>query len=163
MTSQILDQNQETLKYYQQRGRLANWARTIATQALQRGANDQMKNIEAQSASARRALWGEKSSSSGDDMGDTYLGDVQIHQQLPQPPQQKGGGLILPLACAAMGALGPAGAVGGYLLNQMMQHQDIPTAGQIEQQSAPETTFRDSDFRIQLLQESDLLPPDPAR
>lgn len=56
----------------------------------------------------------------GEDMRITSAGPVTIHQLAPQQSQPVIGGKswLVPILCAALGTLGPAGAVGGYLLSR---------------------------------------------
>ena len=56
----------------------------------------------------------------GEDMRITSAGPVTIHQLAPQQSQSATGGKswLVPILCAALGTLGPAGAVGGYLLSR---------------------------------------------
>jgi hypothetical protein len=90
-------------------------------------------------------------------MNDTYLGDV-THQYLPPQPQPQKSG-IGPLLAAALGMLGPAGAIGGYLLNQALSKQ--PAAPIIQR---PSTEIRQIEntqqLGVRLLRESDLKPLD---
>lgn len=56
----------------------------------------------------------------GEDMRITSAGPVTIHQLAPQQSQPATGGKswLVPILCAALGMLGPAGAAGGYLLSR---------------------------------------------
>jgi len=56
----------------------------------------------------------------GEDMRITSAGPVTIHQLAPQhsQPASSGKSWLVPILCAALGTLGPAGAVGGYLLSR---------------------------------------------
>lgn len=142
MISQPLDPTQETYRHLRQKGRLSNWMGLIGGQMIRRQADEQMRNVEAEGRMARRQLYGE-TQSAGDDMGDTYLGDVQITHQQPQPRPQ-GSGILVPILCAALGALGPAGAAGGYLLSRWAAQ--VP-AQQTAAPAAPDTiteTIRES-------------------
>lgn len=98
--------------------------------------------------------------SEGEEMKITSAGDVHYYHP-PQPvvqPQQKSS-LLPTLLAAALGMLGPAGAIGGYLLNQMMTKQ--PAAPIIQR---PSTEIRQIEntqqLGVRLLKESDLKPLD---
>jgi hypothetical protein len=98
--------------------------------------------------------------SEGDEMKITSAGDVHYYHP-PQPvvqPQQKSSWLPALLA-AALGMLGPAGAIGGYLLNQALSKQ--PAAPIIQR---PSTEIRQIEntqqLGVRLLRESDLKPLD---
>jgi len=134
MIFQPIDPTQETYRHLRQKSRLSNWMGLIGGQMIRRQADEQMRNVEAEGRMARRQLYGE-TQAAGDDMGDTYLGDVQITHQQPQP-QPQGSGILVPILCAALGTLGPAGAVGGYLLSRWAAQ--VPA----QQTAAPATPER---------------------
>ena len=82
----------------------------------------------------------------GEDMRITSAGPVTIHQLPPQQSQSATGSKswLVPILCAALGALGPAGAVGGYLLSRWAAQ--VPSQ-QAAAPAAPDTiteTIRES-------------------
>jgi len=87
-------------------------------------ARETQKNQEAESAYVRKNLWGVgESKQEEDDMGTTILGDITHPAPIvitqPQQPQNS----LLPIALAAMAAIGiPAtlgvGALAGYMLTK---------------------------------------------
>ena len=154
MTSQTrqIDPTQATLKHLQQKSRLSNWMGLLGGQFLKRTADEQHKTYQAQQRWVR-SQWGNREPNQvADDMGNTYLGDV-THQYLPPQPQPQKSG-IGPLLAAGLGMLGPAGAIGGYFLNQMLEQKPAPTpAPQVQQIQNTES------LGMRLLRESDLQPP----
>ena len=68
----------------------------------------------------RQGLGMAPTAETGEDMRITSAGPVTIHQVAPQQSQPASGGKswLVPILCAALGTLGPAGAVGGYLLSR---------------------------------------------
>ena len=108
------------------------------------------------SRATRRQLWGEEERAEGEEMpGHTYLGDVN-HPTPVIVTGAQGGSSLAPLLAAALGMLGPAGAVGGYFLNQMMQQQP-KVADQIVQPGANTTVINRENLQMQLLREEDLI------
>ena len=103
----------------------------------------------------RRAGLGMQQASESDEMKITSAGDVHYYsppQQIPQQPQKSSG--IGPLLAAGLGMLGPAGAIGGYFLNQMLEQKPAPTpAPQVQQIQNTEN------LGMRLLRESDLQSP----
>jgi hypothetical protein len=159
MTSQTrqIDPTQATLKHLQQKSRLSNWMGLLGGQFLKRTADEQHRTYQAQQRWVRSQWGNQEPSQVSDDMNDTYLGDV-THQYLPPQPQPQKSG-IGPLLAAALGMLGPAGAIGGYLLNQALSKQ--PAAPIIQR---PSTEIRQIEntqqLGVRLLRESDLKPLD---
>ncbi len=76
------------------------------------------RNSEAESAYARKHVWGDSSKASsekaGNEVNDTILGDYQVNYPAPiivQPPQKNP---LLPLVLTAIAALA-GGGIAGYL------------------------------------------------
>lgn len=143
------------------RWKLETWTKMLGVRGLDRAQKMSERNQEAENRKVRQQLWGnDGGSDEGDDMGgNTYLGDVTT----PAPVVIAGGGgsALGPILAAALGALGPAGAVGGFFLNQMLQQQ--PAAQVAPEKPATvrrETVIKEPEIVFELLQESDLLPPD---
>jgi len=93
----------------------------LGIEALQAHKDRQKRNLEAEERHVRRKLWGETEADAkgSEDMGNqTILGDYHSPQPLVIQPQSSGSGILVPILCAALGTLGPAGAVGGYLLSR---------------------------------------------
>lgn len=92
----------------------------LGIEALQAHKSRQAKNLDAEDRCLRRKLWGETEADvKGEEMGNqTILGDYHSPQPLVIQPQSSGSGILVPILCAALGTLGPAGAVGGYLLSR---------------------------------------------
>lgn len=113
-------------KYLEQGGKLRTLNRVTGFLALDAHRRRTDKNIEAEDAAARRALFGEKDNpKASDDMGQFILGDVTNPTPIVvnSPPQQQGSGLGKVLAGAAMGAalLGvPFAGVAGFALSKLM-------------------------------------------
>jgi hypothetical protein len=103
----------------------------------------------------RRTGLGMQQASESDEMKITSAGDVHYYsppQQVPQQPQKSSG--IGPLLAAGLGMLGPAGAIGGFFLNQMLEQKSAPTAApQVQQIQNTEN------LGMRLLRESDLQSP----
>lgn len=96
--------------YLDRRGRLELWAGTLGMQQLQRAANEQSKNQEAESAHARRVAWGSSEQAAGEDVGDTILGDVTTTHVHHQSPPSQLGKLLLGAGLLATGVGVPIGA-----------------------------------------------------
>lgn len=148
------------------RWKLETWTKMLGVRSLDRAQKMSERNQEAENRKVRQQLWGnDGGSDEGDEMGgNTYLGDVTT----PAPVIVAGGGnsSLGPLLAAALGALGPAGAVGGFFLNQMLQQQPAaqvaPVATERPATVQKETVIKEPEMVFELLQESDLLPPLPA-
>lgn len=148
------------------RWKLETWTKMLGVRSLDRAQKMSERNQEAENRKVRQQLWGnDGGSDEGDEMGgNTYLGDVTT----PAPVIVAGGGnnSLGPLLAAALGALGPAGAVGGFFLNQMLQQQPAaqvaPAATERPATVQKETVIKEPEMVFELLQESDLLPPLPA-
>jgi len=138
------------------RWKLESWTKTLGIQGLAASQQTLQKNQEAMSRATRRQLWGEEERAEGEEMpGHTYLGDVN-HPTPVIVTGAQGGSSLAPLLAAALGMLGPAGAVGGYFLNQMMQQQP-KVADQIVQPGANTTVINRENLQMQLLREEDLI------
>lgn len=143
------------------RWKLETWTKMLGVRGLDRAQKMSERNQEAENRKMRQQLWGnDGGSDEGDDMGgNTYLGDVTT----PAPVIVAGGGnsSLGPLLAAALGALGPAGVVGGFFLNQVLQQQ---SAAQVAPEKPAtiekETLIKEPEIVFELLQETDLLPPD---
>lgn len=148
------------------RWKLETWTKMLGVRSLDRAQKMSERNQEAENRRIRQQLWGnDGGSDEGDEMGgNTYLGDVTT----PAPVIVAGGGnsSLGPLLAAALGALGPAGAVGGFFLNQMLQQhpaaQVAPATNERPATVQKETVIKEPEMVFELLQESDLLPPLPA-
>lgn len=139
------------------RWKLETWTKTLGIQGLAASQQTLQKNQEAMSRATRRQLWGEEENAEGEEMpGHTYLGDVN-HPTPVIVTGSQGGSSLGPLLAAALGMLGPAGAAGGYFLNQMMQHQ-AKTPAPIVQPGNNTTVVNREDVSMQLLKVDDLLP-----
>jgi len=102
------------------RWKLETLTALMGIEALQAHKDRQKRNLEAEERHVRRKLWGETEADTmkGEDMGNqTILGDYHSPQPLVIQPQSSSG-ILVPILCAALGTLGPAGAVGGYLLSR---------------------------------------------
>lgn len=149
------------------RWKLETWTKMLGVRSLDRAQKMSERNQEAENRRIRQQLWGnDGGSDEGDEMGgNTYLGDVTT----PAPVIVAGGGnnSLGPLLAAALGALGPAGAVGGFFLNQMLQQQPAaqvaPAVNERPATVQKETVIKEPEMVFELLQESDLLPPLPAQ
>lgn len=107
---------QKWIKHQEQNGKILNLAQLHAVRDMQRAAEEQAKNREAESAHVRRTVWGEQEQTEGpDEVGHTILGDIQ---QSP-PIVVSGGGNVGWLAPALLGlaipTAGLAGAAAAYL------------------------------------------------
>jgi len=103
------------------RWKLETLTALMGIEALQAHKDRQKRNLEAEERHVRRKLWGETEADTmkGEDMGNqTILGDYHSPQPVVIQPQSSGSGILVPILCAALGTLGPAGAVGGYLLSR---------------------------------------------
>lgn len=103
------------------RWKLETLTALMGIDALQAHKDRQKRNLEAEERHLRRKLWGETEADAmkGEDMGNqTILGDYHSPQPVVIQPQSSGSGILVPILCAALGTLGPAGAVGGYLLSR---------------------------------------------
>lgn len=148
------------------RWKLETWTKMLGVRSLDRAQKMSERNQEAENRKVRQQLWGnDGGSDEGNEMGgNTYLGDVTT----PAPVIVAGGGnsSLGPILAAALGALGPAGAVGGFFLNQMLQQQPAaqvaPVATERPATVQRETVIKEPEMVFELLQESDLLPPLPA-
>ena len=139
------------------RWKLETWTKTLGIQGLAASQQILQKNQEAMSRATRQQLWGEEERAEGEEMpGHTYLGDVN-HPTPVIVTGSQGSSSLAPLLAAALGMLGPAGAVGGYFLNQMMQQQP-KVADQIVQPGANTTVINRENLQMQLLREEDLIP-----
>lgn len=139
------------------RWKLETWTKTLGIQGLAASQQTLQKNQEAMSRATRRQLWGEEENAEGEEMpGHTYLGDVN-HPTPVIVTGAQGGNSLGPLLAAALGMLGPAGAVGGYFLNQMMQQQ-AKAPDPIVQPGANTTVINRENLQMQLLREEDLIP-----
>ena len=148
----------ETLREKLGRAALSRWKLETATKAigimgLRRQQQMAEQNQEAENRAIRQKMWGNDGKPEcEEDMGHMYLGDV-THQYMPsqQQPQKSG---IGPLLAAGLGMLGPAGAIGGYFLNQMLEQKPAPApAPQVQQIQNTEN------LGMRLLRESDLQSP----
>lgn len=153
MTSQTFDPHLETMKFLRQKGRLSNWMGLVGGRMIQRLSEDQVRNVEADSANSRRVLYGEnKANPEGDEVaGHTYLGDVTT----PAPIVVASGGngsSLGPLLAAALGMLGPLGGVAGFFINQAMSKPQP----QIVNPPAQQTTINQEDLTVRLLRPEDL-------
>lgn len=99
---------------------------------------DQLKNLEAESAWARKKLYGsEEAVSESEDMGHTILGDVTNPAPIVIAPQSQGssGGLsqtLIPLALGASLMGVPAAGLAGYFLSKTQSPVAQPTQQQDE-------------------------------
>lgn len=115
---------------------LSRWKLETLTGLLSyRGANhhqrEREKNIEAENKRVRKELWGDDSAAAtGDDMGNTILGDYHPPQVIVAGGQQSPGiGKVL--AGAALGAslVGiPGAGIAGYLFNQLQNQKPAEVA-----------------------------------
>jgi hypothetical protein len=100
----------ELLKHYVETAANTRKASRIGLLQLLTQQKEQAKNSEAEAAAVRRQ-WG--TTSEGDDMGDTYLGDVTISHAPQQQPQKPAGMSILAkLAVTAAALIG--GPLAGF-------------------------------------------------
>lgn len=130
---------QQARKAALSRWKLETLTGLMGIDALQAHKDRQKRNLEAEDRHIRRKLWGETETDTmaGDDMGNqTILGDYHSPQPVVIQPQSSGSGILVPILCAALGTLGPAGAVGGYLLSRWAAQ--VP-AQQTAAPAAPET------------------------
>jgi len=122
VSSATSSETQPLLQQAKQAG-LSRWKLETLTgllgiEALQAHKQRQRRNLEAEERHLRRKLWGETEADTmkGEDMGNqTILGDYHSPQPLVIQPQSSSG-ILVPILCAALGTLGTAGDVGGYLL-----------------------------------------------
>ena len=140
------------LKQNKLRGKLEILTGMLGYKALEA----RQKQVQAFNAASTRAvarkMLGEELKAEGDDVGNTILGDVTHPTPVVIAGQQSSG--IGPLLAAGLGMLGPAGAIGGYFLNQMLDQKPIPTAApQVQQIQNTEN------LGMRLLRESDLQSP----
>lgn len=143
------------------RWKLETWTKMLGVRGLDRAQRESEKNQQAENRAVRRQLWGseETGEGDGDDMGGhTYLGDVTT----PAPIVVAGGGggnNLGPLLAAALGMLGPAGVVGGYVFNQVMQQKGSqPAPAPVVQPGENTTIIERENLDMRLLQVEDLLP-----
>lgn len=153
MTSQTFEPHLETMKFLRTKGRLSNWMGLVGGKMIQRLAEDQARNVEADSAHSRRLLYGEAADKAEGDQvaGHTYLGDVTTPAPIvvASGPQQSNLG---PLLAAALGMLGPLGGVAGYFVNQAINKPQ----SQIINPPAQQTTINQEDLTVRLLRLQDL-------
>ena len=97
----------ELLKHYVETAANTRKASRIGLLQLLTQQKEQAKNSEAEAAAVRRQ-WG--ATNEGDDMGDTYLGDVTISHAPQQQPQKPAG-----MSTLAKLAVTAAAVIGGPL------------------------------------------------
>jgi hypothetical protein len=93
-------------------GRLNLWAGANAVKQIQWEQDQHRKNREAEEAHVRKTLWESNGSATGDDVGDTYLGDI-TNQIMPVAPKKPS--FVLPLLLGAALSATPV-ATAAYLL-----------------------------------------------
>jgi hypothetical protein len=145
------------LKQNKLRGKLEILTDMLAYKSLESRQNKLKAFNAASTRAVARKMLGEEIKPEGDDVGTTILGDVTNPTPVVIAGQQSSG--LGPLLAAALGMLGPAGAIGGYLLNQALSKQ--PAAPIIQR---PLTEIRQIEntqqLGVRLLRESDLKPLD---
>ena len=116
-------------------------------QQMQAVGQDNLKNIQAESAAARRKMWGsEETNSEAEDMGTTILGDVThptpiiINQSAPQKS------MALPLV-AGMIASGLMGGGAAGLATYMMSRQPQSQQQEFEDETVTIGLGRIDDYK----------------
>ena len=121
---------EKAIDYVQRKGRLALWARTIATKHLEASSRQQRRMIAAEDVAVAQSMgWpleqsdSETSNEEGAMSSQTIVGDVQqappiVIQSPPPPPQQS---TLLPWLLCAASLLGmPAAGAVGYILPRLL-------------------------------------------
>lgn len=134
----------ETIDYLKKKGRLELWSGILGIRSLERAANEQALNREAESAHVRQKVWGMKTNGA-DPMHDTYLGDVtHVHSQ-------KGGGggnLLKGLLGAGLLATGVGVPAGAWMIADALRSQ--PPAPAPVVQTPPPAVDTDTLYNLRL-------------
>lgn len=112
---------QKATDYLQGKGKLELLTGLIGAKQLEATQREQARNQEAESAWARRELWGDSGQAEADEMGNTILGDVQYPTPIVMQGNQSSLGSLATIAIA--GLLGGGGLAAGlaapYLLDKL--------------------------------------------
>ncbi len=135
-SSETQDFSTQAKKAALSRWKLETLTALLSYRAANHHQKEREKNIEAENKRVRKELWGDcgGEQDSGDDMGNTILGDYHPPQVIVAGGQQSSG-LGKVLAGAALGAslFGiPGAGVAGYFLSQMNQPKANATAAQAD-------------------------------
>ncbi len=135
---------------------LSRWKLETLTGLLAyRGANhhqrEQQKNVEAENSRVRKELWGDdRKAESGDDMGNTILGDYHPPQVIVTGQQSSGIGSLIGAGILGASLLGiPGAGVAAYLYGKSQTQPQKPDTTVIENRE---------DLGLGLLKLEDLKP-----
>lgn len=116
----------------------------LGLEALHRHQQQSQMNQAAENRAVRKSLWGDESSE--DEMGDFIGGDVNYTVQQSPAPTAKQSGLLSKILLLALGALGPAGAIAGYLVKDILDKAPVPPQNTTEIQQI--TNSESLEFRL---------------